>query len=112
MSFENFVARRKLKKERSYASIQENLSRFRELGIDEYIYLGDGCDICKSLNGKSFLVRDAKVGVNLPPMHPGCRCTIVPNSKIDLFKDRNGANPLKTNPKFEEWKQRQQAKDS
>lgn len=30
--------------------------------------------------------------------------------KIDMFKDRNGENPLKNNPKFEEWKKRQ--KDS
>lgn len=28
--------------------------------------------------------------------------------KIDLFKERNGENPLKNNPKFEEWKKRQQ----
>lgn len=28
--------------------------------------------------------------------------------KNDLFKDRTGENPLKNNPKFEEWKKRQQ----
>ena len=106
MSIEYFLLKRKLKKERSYISIQQELSGYCEHGIEEYTFLGNGCDVCNSLNGKSFPVEDAKVGINLPPMHPGCRCTIIAKSKIDLFKERNGENPLQNNPKFEEWKQK------
>jgi hypothetical protein len=42
----------------------------------------------------------------MPPMHPNCKCTITPHTGIELFKDREGANPLQDNPKFEEWKKR------
>lgn len=34
------------------------------------------CEECRALNGKTFLKSDAKVGINLPPMHPNCRCWI------------------------------------
>lgn len=106
MSIDYFLLKKKLKKERSYLSIQQELSRYRELGIEEYTFLGNGCDVCNSLNRKSFPLKDAKVGINLPPMHSGCRCTIIAKSKIDLFKERNGENPLQSNLKFEEWKQK------
>lgn len=112
MSFESFKRKQKLKREKGYAAIQRDLSRYRELGIDRYVFWGDGCDICKSLNGKVFLIREAEVGTNLPPMHPGCKCTIAAKSNADLFKDRGDSNPLKDTPKFEEWKQRQLNKDS
>lgn len=106
MIFKKYTTKKILKKEDSYLSHQQELESYRRLGITEYVFWGSGCDICTSLNGKVFLVTAAKVGVNLPPMHPKCRCTIVPKSKIDLFKDRGGANPLKDNPKFEEWKRK------
>lgn len=106
MSIDYFLLKRKLKKEHSYLSIQQELSCYRKAGIEEYTFLSNGYDVCNSLNGKSFPLKDAKVGINLPPMHPGCRCTIVAKSKIDLFKERNGENPLQNNPKFEEWKQK------
>ncbi len=108
MNIEHFLLKRKLKKERSYLSIQQELSRYCEMGIEEYTFLGDGCNVCSSLNGKSFPLKDAKVGINLPPMHPGCKCTIIAKTKRDLFKDRDGINPLQNNPKFEEWKRKQQ----
>lgn len=108
MNLEHFLMKKKLKKERNYLSIQKRLSSFHKLGIKEYTFLGDGCDVCSSLNGKSFLVKDAKVGINLPPMHLGCKCTIVGKTDIDLFKDRGGINSLQNNPKFEEWKRKQQ----
>ncbi|MGL5051574.1 MAG: minor capsid protein, partial [Fusobacteriaceae bacterium] len=34
-------------------------------------------DVCKSLNGKIFKIKDAKVGINCPPLHPFCRSTLV-----------------------------------
>jgi len=108
MNLEYMILKRKLKKERSYISIQKSLSDLRRLGIQKYAFLGDGCSVCSSLNGKTFLVKDAKVGINLPPMHLGCTCTIIGKTDIDLFKDRSGANPLQNNPKFEEWKRKQQ----
>mgnify|MGYP002716042060 FL=1 len=34
---------------------------------------------CKSLNGKTFKVKDMVPGVNAPPMHPFCRSAVVPH---------------------------------
>ncbi|MDW3910652.1 minor capsid protein [Staphylococcus saprophyticus] len=34
---------------------------------------------CRSLNGKTFKVKDMTPGVNAPPMHPFCRSAIVPH---------------------------------
>lgn len=34
-------------------------------------------DICNSLNGQVFLIKDAIPGVNMPPMHVNCRSSIV-----------------------------------
>lgn len=34
------------------------------------------CDNCAALNGQTFDIGDAEEGVNLPPIHPNCRCTI------------------------------------
>lgn len=47
---------------------------------DTYVYhaaMDDvTCEECRALNGKTFLKSDAVIGVNLPPMHPNCRCWI------------------------------------
>lgn len=101
-----YAAERLVRTECSYFSHQGELASYKELGIQKYRFLGGGCDICQELNGKSFLLTDAEVGLNLPPIHPNCKCTIVPETNIDLFKDREGINPLKDNPKFEEWKKK------
>lgn len=101
-----YAAERLVRTESSYFSNQGELQSYRELGIEEYIYLGGGCEICQVLNGKNFPLEEAEAGVNFPPMHPNCKCTVRAKGKIDLFKDREGASPLKDNPKFEEWKKR------
>ena len=48
-------------------------------GTEEYKFmaLGDACDVCMAINGKSFKVKDMMPGENAPPMHPHCRCTTV-----------------------------------
>ena len=40
----------------------------------KFIAEGENCDTCNKLNGKVFDIKDAKVGVNLQPMHPNCDC--------------------------------------
>ena len=37
---------------------------------------GRTTDGCSAMDGKEFWVRDAVVGVNFPPFHRGCRCTV------------------------------------
>ena len=107
MIFKQIALQKKLKKTSSYISHQNELDSYRKHGITEYVFKGACCDVCKTLDGKVFSVDEAEVGVNLPPMHLNCTCTIMAKSRIDLFKDRNGTNPLRDNPKFEEWKKKQ-----
>lgn len=101
-----YAAERLVRTESSYFSNQGCLDAYREMGIQEYTFLGGGCDDCMALNGHDFPLDEAEPGLNLPPIHPNCKCTTVPKTGIDLFKDREGANPLKDNPKFEEWKKK------
>lgn len=101
-----YAVERLVRTESSYFSNQGELASYREMGIAEYTFLGGGCEDCQILNGQDFPVDEAEVGVNLPPIHPNCRCTILAKTGIDLFKDREGVNPLEGNPKFEEWKKK------
>ncbi|MFC0136832.1 phage head morphogenesis protein [Staphylococcus petrasii] len=49
---------------------------------------------CRSLNDKTFKVKDMVPGVNAPPMHPFCRSTVVPhvdeNRRDKFFEERKG----------------------
>ncbi len=101
-----YAAERLVRTESSYFSNQGRLASYREMGIAEYTFLGGGCDDCMALNGHDFPVDGAEPGLNLPPMHPNCKCTTVPKTGIDLFRDREGVNPLKDSPKFDEWKKK------
>ena len=64
------------------------LSEMKNAGYKEYEYMStnteETCEICKALNGKVFPVSKAVIGVNCPPMHIGCRCTIL--AKIETVK--------------------------
>lgn len=67
---------------------------YEEAEIEEYEYLaeidGRTSDICRELNGQKFKMKDAKVGVNYPPMHPNCfdqETEIYTNKGWKFFKD-------------------------
>lgn len=43
----------------------------------KYICSDSACSICSALNGQEFSIFEAVEGVNFPPIHPNCRCTIM-----------------------------------
>lgn len=47
-------------------------------GFEKYEFIANRgcCDICAKLDGKRFAISKLKIGVNAPPMHEGCRCSI------------------------------------
>ena len=65
-----------------------------ELKFGEYKYIASSeegtCEICESLDGKVFAFRDKAPGVNFPPIHPNCRCTVSPRVAGDFTGDRMG----------------------
>ena len=61
-------------------SIQTKLWKIEKTGRNKYTFLSEAdeksCSRCGMLNGQTFLISEAKEGINLPLMHPNCRCTI------------------------------------
>lgn len=62
---------------------------YRETGVHKYEFLATldliTSDLCRSLDGELFDLKEKKVGVNYPPMHCFCRSTTVP-----YFEDEEG----------------------
>ena len=51
---------------------------FLRNGFKHYTFIANRncCEACANLNGKHFPVSELKIGINAPPMHEGCRCSI------------------------------------
>ena len=62
------------------ARVQTEAQRqsFSRNGYDQYEFITNSgcCEICQALNGQHFKVRDMMPGLNAPPMHPRCRCSV------------------------------------
>lgn len=85
----------------NYICNQADLDAYKVIGIEEYDYLATldmrTSEICRSLDGTTHKVSQAKVGVNFPPMHPNCRSTTVAHFEEDeegfeerVARDDNG----------------------
>lgn len=50
----------------------------RKNGFKEYVFIANRncCAICAALDGQHFPISKLKIGVNAPPMHDGCSCSI------------------------------------
>lgn len=77
-----FNADRIVRTELTYVQNQACMNRYKDAGITEYQFLaeidGRTSNICRSMNGKIFKMKDAVVGENVGPLHPNCRSTIIP----------------------------------
>lgn len=67
--------------ELAYIQNQATYDKFLQAGIENYMILDTGddreCEDCEKKTGKLYPMKDAKVGVNWPPFHPHCRCTVL-----------------------------------
>ena len=59
--------------------------RYQDYGLTKYEILGNDDDSCGNhsvdcheMDGKTFLYSEMNVGVNAPPFHPNCKCSIIP----------------------------------
>lgn len=86
-----YRADRLVRTELSYIQTQSTLDQYKREGIKQYViidagdYEGSGvhpereCEECRHLaDGGPYKIENAETGVNLPPIHPNCRCTIAP----------------------------------
>lgn len=76
------IARRLVRTESAYLSSELNFKAYEDMEVDEYQFLATldlrTSEICRKMDLMFFKVKDRKVGVNCPPMHPWCRSTTVP----------------------------------
>lgn len=74
-------AERLIRTETNYFENSAEIEAYDELGVKEFEFLaaldGRTSEICRHHHGKRFKVKDAKAGVNTPPLHPNCRSTVV-----------------------------------
>lgn len=92
--------------EMSNIANQAAKQKYQDSGLTKYEFLGreetDGCGHspdCHKLDGQIFLLAEMKVGVNAPPMHPNCRCSIAPvvfEDKEETMKEITEKDELKT----------------
>ena len=109
-------ARRLVRTESCFLSGELTARSYEECGIEKYRYLATldlrTSEICRSLDGKIFSLKDRKVGKNYPPMHPWCRSTTISVIDEDELKNmkRRAYNPetgrtelVPASMTYEEW---------
>lgn len=108
-----YNARRLIRTETTYTCNQAELGAYKELDIDRYMYVAtyaeSTCKVCQKNNNKVFEQSKARAGVNLPPMHPNCRCTTIAYfdegmPTVRLARDKDGNNiQIPANMSYDEW---------
>ena len=84
----------------SIANNIKDIHSYIECNIDKYIFLASldskTCPICGKLDGKAFFTKDAKIGLNYPPMHTDCRCTTIAYATKKQLANiqRHSCNPI------------------
>lgn len=63
---------------------------FERNGYKEYMFITSGndnvCPDCEALHGQHFKVSEMQAGVNAPPMHPRCHCSVAAYMDSDKYK--------------------------
>ena len=85
---------RVVRTERSHAVNKAKLEQYKDTGFMKYKYkaaIGQSrtCERCREEHNKVIALENAIVGENFPPLHPNCRCTVVPSMErvSDITKD-------------------------
>jgi len=110
-------AERLIRTETSYYENQAELDAYKEMDVEEFEFVATldnrTSAICQHTDNKVFKVKDAKVGVNVPPLHPNCRSTIAPylgkewQPEVRIARNpQTGRNEYVTNMSYAEWASR------
>lgn len=97
------------------ASAEAELKALDDAGFDEYEYIATKdektCPVCGRLDGRKYKLKSKKVGINCPPIHPNCRCTIgtvmedwEKEGQVKAAKDEKGKNiTIPADWTYEDW---------
>lgn len=94
-----FEARRLVRTESNFVNGQMQMAAYDECDAEKYEFVAvldlRTSEICRSLDGKVFLVKDAMPGKNMNPMHPFCRSTTIIHLDDDVAEGlkRRARNP-------------------
>lgn len=91
-----YAADRLIVTETSYLAGRATMNAYDETGIERYQYRATlekhTCERCAELDGQVFAVAEQKVGVNMHPLHPWCRCHTAPYfDGIDMSRLKRAA---------------------
>lgn len=108
-------AERLLRTEIARVQTQAQAESYEANGIDEYEYIACGlkdvCPLCKEMDGKTFKLKDMKIGENAPPLHPNCHCATAPYLDRKVYEQwLDGLASGEHSLRFDEWKARQSDK--
>lgn len=87
---------RVVRTERSYAQNRGKMEQYKDIGFKKYKYkaaTGQNrtCEKCRKIHKETeeepIEFEKAIIGENFPPLHPNCRCTIVPVADELVIKD-------------------------
>lgn len=82
-------ARRLLRTEACFVDGQIRLKQFKDLGVTKYIFVAildmRTSLICRAHDKKRYLVKNAEVGKNYPPLHPWCRSSAIADIPDELL---------------------------
>lgn len=115
MNTSTFNASRIIRTETNFVLGQATAKGYEEVGLNKYQFLATldsrTSKVCGKMDGKVFLLKDKKVGVNFPPLHPSCRSTIIPyldkkaEKELRIARDKNNKNThISAKTTFEDWK--------
>lgn len=94
---------------------------FKDLGLEKFEFDatldGKTCGICQGMDGQLFQMSQFEIGVTAPPIHPRCRCCVLPGfddwEEFDINPERTARDPetgktvyVDGNLKYDEWKER------
>lgn len=68
--------------ELAHIQVTASAERYKSYGLEEYEFYAAPdertCPICGKLHGKKFSYAEMRIGENAAPLHPRCRCDILP----------------------------------
>lgn len=101
------VAERLVRTEANHLHNRADLAAYAAAGITEYEFMATldarTCEQCGALDGKHFPVKDARPGVNFPPLHPNDRCTTVEYDPEDAADWAASGEEMPEGMTYEEW---------
>lgn len=101
------VAERLIRTEANHFHNAADVAAYEAAGVRQYEFIATldsrTSAVCAGLDGKVFDIKDARTGVNYPPMHPWCRSTTVEYDP-DEWKDWEAiGQPMPKRMTYDQW---------